>query len=147
MRKKSRSKAGDAKAPADGGAVMGSSPKHAEGRRPGLAELRALVHQQVAMSGDRAFESPPRGDRRPPRMMTEIERHGVSPTDHDARSPLGVGTSTSARAERIAQREEEAGRGRHGTEGPSERPYGTSTDEDITGVGASRGSRPGDRSR
>jgi hypothetical protein len=87
------------------------------------------------MAGDRAFESPPRGDRRPPRMMTEVEQHGVPSTDSDARSPLGVGTSTSARAEKLAQREEEAGRKKVGVEGPSGRPYGTSTPEHGTGVG------------
>ena len=99
-----------------------------------MDEIRANVRRQVVMAGDRAFESPPRGDRRPPRTVTEVEAHGVSPTDTHARSPLGVGTSTSARAEKIAQREEEAGRGTTGTEGPSRRPYGTSTAEDATGV-------------
>ncbi|GAA3827473.1 hypothetical protein GCM10022226_55530 [Sphaerisporangium flaviroseum] len=68
-------------------------------------------------------------------MMTEVETHGVSPTDSEARSPLGVGTSTSARAEKIAQREEETGRKKVGVEGPSRRPYGVSTPEHVTGVG------------
>ncbi|MEV7970522.1 hypothetical protein AB0O34_31720 [Sphaerisporangium sp. NPDC088356] len=106
----------------------------APGRRTSLEELRAKVHQEVVMAGDRAFESPPRGDRRPPRVVTEVEQHGVSSTDTEARSPLGVGTSTSARAEKIAQREEEAGRRKEGV-GPSGRPYGTSTPEHGTGVG------------
>ncbi|MFC4586243.1 hypothetical protein [Sphaerisporangium corydalis] len=116
---------------------MGGSRRSGDqGRRLSLAELRAQVHQEVATSGDRAFDSPPHGDRRPPRMVTEVEMHGVSPTDHGARSPLGVGTSTSARAEKIARRSEEEGRRKHGTEGPSGRPYGTSTPEHYTGVGS-----------
>ncbi|MCW2876522.1 MAG: hypothetical protein JWQ95_622 [Sphaerisporangium sp.] len=112
-----------------------SSEPGASGRRLSMEELRAQVHEEVVRAGNRAFESPPRGDRRPPRVVTEVERHGVASTDTDARSPLGVGTSTSARAEKIAQREEEAGRKKGGVEGPSERPYGTSTSEHGTGVG------------
>ncbi|WP_424535711.1 hypothetical protein ACOZ38_37490 [Sphaerisporangium viridialbum] len=124
----------------------------APGKRAGLEELRAKVHQEVVMAGDRAFASPPIGDRRPPRVVTEVEEHGVSSTDTRARSPLGVGTSTSARAEKIAQREEEAGRRKGGVEGPSGRPYGTSTPEHATGVGRrktahgqSRSMPPGDQ--
>ncbi|MEU8271465.1 hypothetical protein AB0B89_30435 [Sphaerisporangium sp. NPDC049002] len=110
----------------------------APGRRTSLEKLRAKVHQEVVMAGNRAFESPPRGDRRPPRVVTEVEEHGVSSTDTEARSPLGVGTSTSARAEKIAQREDEAGRKKVGVEHPSGRPYGVSTPEHATGVGRSR---------
>ncbi|WP_248959238.1 hypothetical protein [Sphaerisporangium perillae] len=108
-----------------------------------LDEIRAQVRREVTMAGDRAFESPPRGGSRPPRVMTEVEQHGVSPTDNEARSPLGVGTSTSARAEKIAQREEEAGRKKIGVEGPARRPVGVSTPEHGTGVGAQSPVHPG----
>jgi hypothetical protein len=120
--------------------MTGSRESAGSSRQQSLEELRARVREEVAMAGNRAFESPPRGDRRPPRMVTEVEAHGVSSTDGEARSPLGVGTSTSARAEKIAQREEEeAGRKKVGVEGPSRRPYGVSTPEHGTGVGEGQG--------
>ncbi|WP_147268906.1 hypothetical protein [Sphaerisporangium album] len=103
--------------------------------RVDLGKLRERVHRQVVMAGNRAFESPPRGDKRPPRVVSEQERHGVPSTDTEANPPLGVGPSTSARAEKIAQREREVGRRKGGTEGPAARPYGYSRPEHGTGVG------------
>ncbi|MFC4531223.1 hypothetical protein [Sphaerisporangium dianthi] len=105
---------------------------------PDLEEIRRQVHRDVVMAGDRAFDSPPRGAVRPPRMMSEVERHGVSPIDSEATSPLDVGPSTTGRGERIAHHRREPGRrSRVGFEGPARRPYGVSVPEDATGVGAS----------
>ncbi|MET8146090.1 hypothetical protein ABZU32_37780 [Sphaerisporangium sp. NPDC005288] len=112
-------------------------PGGAAGSMPDIEEIRRQVHRDVAMAGDRAFDSPPRGGVRPPRVMTEVERHGVSPIDSEASSPLGVGTSTTARAERIAHRKEEPGRRKVGVEHRARRPYGVSTPEHGTGVGPS----------
>ncbi|GII84419.1 hypothetical protein Ssi03_24090 [Sphaerisporangium siamense] len=105
------------------------------GRRVDLDELRRKVRAQVAMAGDRAFASPPLGDRRPPRVVTEVEREGVPSTDTEATAPLGVGPSMTGRAEKIAQREQEPGLEKGGTEGPAKRPYGRSGPERHTGVG------------
>ncbi|GII78389.1 hypothetical protein Sru01_33710 [Sphaerisporangium rufum] len=104
------------------------------GGRPDLAGLRARVRRQVIMAGDRAFESPPRGGERPPRVVSDAEREGVPPTDTGARPPLGVGPSSSARAERTARRGE-PGRRRHGRHGPAGRPHGTAEPGHGTGVG------------
>ncbi|MDH2429038.1 hypothetical protein [Sphaerisporangium sp. TRM90804] len=106
------------------------------GQMPGIQHLRALAHEDAVRAGNLAFESPPRGDLRPPRDVTAIEREGVSPTDTQARSPLGVGTSTTMRAEHLARREQEPGREKLGEEYPSKRPYGVSKPGHGTGVGA-----------
>ncbi|MEU9885156.1 hypothetical protein [Sphaerisporangium sp. NPDC051011] len=104
------------------------------GRRVDLGKLRQRVHRKVVQAGDRAFESPPRGDKRPPRVVSEQERHGVPPTDTEASSPLGVGPSSGGgRAETMAHREMSRRRG--GAEGPSTRPYGHGRAEHGTGAG------------
>jgi hypothetical protein len=76
-------------------------------------------------------EAPAQG---PGRETSEEEQQGVPPTDTGATSPLGVGESTTGRAEEIAARHEEPGRQRAGTKGESERPVGTSSAEDDSGV-------------
>ncbi|MCW2948257.1 MAG: hypothetical protein JWR24_4974 [Actinoallomurus sp.] len=90
--------------------------------------------EEVRQAGDRAFGPPPPGPQWPGREPSDQERKGVPPTDTEARTPLGVGTSTSRRAEKIAAKEGEAGRRTRGTRGRSGRPYGTSTPEHATGV-------------
>ena len=55
-------------------------------------------------------------------------------TSTDASTPLGVGTSTTRRGEVVTEEEQEAGRHRAGTQGPTDRPVGTSTSRDTTGV-------------
>lgn len=69
----------------------------------------------------KAFEGPPPGEG-PGREESEAEREGVPPTDTEARTPLGVGESTTKRGEEYG--EESEGR-THGTKGESQRPYGT----------------------
>ncbi|WP_214412133.1 hypothetical protein [Sphaerisporangium fuscum] len=104
-----------------------------------LEQIRARVHQQVVQAGNRAFDSPPRGGARPPRVVSDAERHGVPSTDTEARSPLGVGASLTGRAEKMAQQKEEPGRRRRvGEEHPARRPYGVSEPHDATGVGDHR---------
>jgi hypothetical protein len=102
----------------------GSTGRHGSGQ--GSAETRR--------AGDLAFRRPPPGPQWPGRVVSDAERRGVPATDTEARTPLGVGTSTSRRAERIATREEESGRHSHGIRGRSGRPYGRSRPEDDTGV-------------
>jgi hypothetical protein len=71
----------------------------------------------------------------PPREISQAEREGVSPTDTEARSALGVGESYGRRGESIAKHEgKEAGRREVGTTGKAKRPAGTSTARDQTTV-------------
>jgi hypothetical protein len=105
-------------------------PDQASGVLRGSAETRR--------AGDLAFGPPPAGPQWPGRVPSEAELNGVSPTDTQARTPLGVGTSTSRRGERIAVTEPERGRRAKGTRGRSGRPYGTSDPEHDTGVAPQR---------
>jgi hypothetical protein len=70
----------------------------------------------------------------PGREISEEEQRGVPPTDTGGTSPLGVGESPTAGAEEIAASEPEPGRETTGAKGASERPVGTSSAEDDTGV-------------
>lgn len=90
--------------------------------------------EEARQAGDRAFGPPPPGPQWPGREPSEAELHGVPSTDTEGRTPLGVGTSTSRRAEKAAQREGEPGRRVEGVRGRSGRPYGRSEPEDDTGV-------------
>ncbi|MBB3733314.1 hypothetical protein [Nonomuraea dietziae] len=92
--------------------------------------------EEAAQAGDRAFQPEAAGSPGPGRESSEEEQAGVSSTDTEARSPQGVGQSPSRQGEEIAQEEQEAGRETVGVKGESQRPYGTSTPEDATGVGA-----------
>jgi len=86
--------------------------------------------ERAKEANEKAFDGPPPG-KGSGREESEEERSGVAPTDTSAETPLNVGTSTTTRAEEHA----EDGEGnREGTKGPSERPYGTSHDEEETGV-------------
>jgi hypothetical protein len=79
----------------------------------------------------KAFETPS-DEKGPGREISDEEREGVDPTDTSAATPLGVGESTTKRAEEYGAEGEE-GRETLGTKGESDRPYGTS-DQDAEGV-------------
>ncbi|HEV7908517.1 MAG TPA: hypothetical protein VGP03_10270 [Pseudonocardiaceae bacterium] len=70
----------------------------------------------------------------PGRQISEEERQGVSPIDPSPEPPLGVGVSPGRNAEDVAREEPETGRRDEGSKGRSERPVGTSTSEQSTGV-------------
>ncbi|HZE33127.1 MAG TPA: hypothetical protein VE198_17030 [Actinoallomurus sp.] len=110
------------------GGGSGAGREH-HGSSPDVGQGSAEARQ----AGDRAFGPPPSGPQWPGREVSDAERRGVPATDTQARTPLGVGTSTSRRAEQIAGREEEAGRRHHGLRG-SGRPHGKPAPEHDTGV-------------
>lgn len=70
----------------------------------------------------------------PGREISDEEREGVGPTDMEATSALGVGESISRRGEDVGKQEDEEGRDDAGTQGPSERPVGTSDERDSTSI-------------
>jgi hypothetical protein len=75
------------------------------------------------------------GEPGPTPPTSQEEREGVPPTDTTAATPLGVGESTRTGGEELAQKgSKEAGREDTGTKGPAQRPTGTSTGEDSTGI-------------
>ena len=113
----------------DSGPGYGADREH-HGSSPDVGQGSAEARQ----AGDRAFRPPPSGPQWPGREASDAERRGVSATDTEARTPLGVGTSTSRRGEKIATREEETGHRPHGIRGRSGRPYGKSAPEKDTGV-------------
>jgi hypothetical protein len=104
----------------------GKTREHGHSRDVGHAS------EEVVRSGNRAF-GPPSDDKGPPRVVSEAERKGVPPTDTEARSPLGVGTSENRGAEKVASRRKEKGREKAGIDERG-RPYGVSHPEDVTGV-------------
>ncbi len=92
-----------------------------------------------------------RGHRRPPVIVVEAadgRRNGVasdqgssekvaddSVTKHEEGSPQDVGKSVTRSGEEVSQGEgKEAGRQDAGTQGPTQRPVGTSTMRDSTGI-------------
>jgi hypothetical protein len=94
--------------------------------------------EDARRAGDLAFRKPAPGPQWPGRKPSEQEREGVPSTDTQARSPLGVGTSTSGRAEELARRKGRLRRRTAGVKGPSRRPYGVAMPEDATGVARER---------
>ncbi|HEU4899696.1 MAG TPA: hypothetical protein VFX88_19345 [Actinomycetota bacterium] len=70
----------------------------------------------------------------PGREISGEEREGVSATDTEAESPLGVGVSMTRRGEDIARQEDEEGREDTGTRGPTDRPTGVSDERAFTSV-------------
>lgn len=74
------------------------------------------------------------GEPGPTPPVSQEEREGVSATDTTGATPLGVGESTTKRAEEYGAEDQEAGRIDAGTQGPSQRPVGTSDSEFRTGV-------------
>lgn len=115
-----------------GAAPKTSKEHHGQSRDVGRGSAEAR------QAGDRAFERPPAGPQWPGREPSDAERSGVPATDTQARTPLGVGTSTSRRAERIAVTEPERGRRRKGLRGKARRPHGVSEPEHDTGVAPPR---------
>ncbi len=85
-------------------------------------------------ANQKAFQTPPAG-RGPGAEESEEERTGVPPTDTDAATPLGVGTSSTRRAEEYGA-EGESSRRTVGTQGQSDRPYGVTDPDEDTSVGA-----------
>ncbi|MBC6460326.1 hypothetical protein [Actinomadura sp. HBU206391] len=83
----------------------------------------------VRRAGDLAFAGPPPGPQWPGREPSKEELHGVPSTDTVARSPLGVGVSTTRRPEQIA-REEGEQRPTVGFRGRARRPFGRSEPEE-----------------
>lgn len=84
--------------------------------------------------GRKAFDASNAGEPGPGGTTSQEEREGVPPTDTTAASPLGVGTSTTRRAEDIAKEEPQPGHHDAGTRGASQRPAGTSSAERATGI-------------
>ena len=79
------------------------------------------------LAGGDAGQDPGPGD-------LDEEREGVSSTDMDATSALGVGESISRRGEDVAKQEDELGREDIGLRGASGRPAGTSDERDSSSV-------------
>ena len=63
-------------------------------------------------------------------------------TNADASTPGGVGASMTRGGEDVVEQEGEDGRHRTGTQGHSERPVGTSTPRDSTGIDPQESSGP-----
>jgi hypothetical protein len=84
----------------------------------------------------KAFGDPPAGEGQG-KDESEEERQGVPPTDPDAETPLGVGTSSTTRAEEYGEEGEEGHR-KLGTKGESERPYGDRDPDEDAGVAPSK---------
>jgi hypothetical protein len=63
-------------------------------------------------------------------------------TRADAATPQGVGTSSTRRGEDVVDEDGEDGRHRTGTQGESQRPVGTSTPRDSTGIDPQDSSGP-----
>jgi len=64
----------------------------------------------------------------------EPEQPGSKAEQEGGEAPDGVGTSITRGAEEVAKQEAEPGRQDTGTQGASQRPTGTSTERDVTGV-------------
>lgn len=82
----------------------------------------------------KAFDPSQAGEPGSGRTVSEAEREGVSSTDTTGQTPLGVGESTRRGGEETARTGDEAGRTTLGTQGKSQRPVGTSSEEASTGV-------------
>ncbi len=87
--------------------------------------------ERATEANKKAFGEPP-PDRGPGRVISEEERTGVPATDTHARTPLGVGTSSTTRAEEYGA-EGDPDRSTWGTKGESQRPYGGVDDERDAG--------------
>jgi len=98
-----------------------------EGRQ---TEANEGLDEQMDKVFHRVEEVPPG----PGRAISDEEREGVSSTDMDATSALGVGESMSRRGEDVAAQEDELGRRDTGPRGASGRPAGTSDERDSSSV-------------
>jgi len=88
--------------------------------------------ERATEANKKAFGDPP-PDKGEGREVSEEERAGVPPTDTQAETPLGVGESSTNRAEDYGA-EGEAGRTTEGTKGESQRPYGKTDPEEAAGA-------------
>jgi hypothetical protein len=98
-----------------------------EGRQ---TEAKEGLDEHMDKVFNRVDEVPPG----PGREISDEEREGVSATDTEATSPLGVGESINRHAEDVARQEDEEGREDTGTKGASDRPTGVSDERDSTSV-------------
>jgi hypothetical protein len=111
-----------------------SKPGRFEGENQhGFSPDVGRASEEVVRAGNRAFRKPP-ADQGPGREVSDAERHGVPSTDVTATSPLGVGVSTTTRAEQIALKKESAYQ-RTGFHRRTGRPYGKPEPGHGTGVG------------
>jgi hypothetical protein len=118
---------------------LGPKPKSGGEQEPGGLVPPYDGRQTEAKEGhdehmDKIFNRVDEVEPRPGREISEEEREGVGPTDMEATSALGVGESISRRGEDVSKQEDEEGRDDAGTQGPSERPVGTSDERDSTSV-------------
>lgn len=81
--------------------------------------------ERAKAANEKAFGTPPAGSGEG-REVSDEEREGVPPTDMEARTPHGVGESTSKRGEDFGKESSEA----EGVKGPSQRPYGKTDEAD-----------------
>jgi hypothetical protein len=93
-------------------------------------EMKESYDRHTDKVFNRVDEVPPG----PGREISDEEREGVSPTDTEARTPLGVGVSMTRRGEDVDKQEDEPGRQDTGTKGPSDRPVGVSDERASTSV-------------
>jgi hypothetical protein len=75
--------------------------------------------ERATEANKKAFDKPPEGEG----PGGDENQEGVPPTDTEAQSPLGVGTSPSKGAEEYGAEGDE-GRSTEGTKGVSQRPHG-----------------------
>ena len=68
-----------------------------------------------------------------------MPQNDVTQSDAHAPPPEGGGTSTTRRGEGVVKEDGENGRHRTGTQGVTERPVGTSTSRDSTGIDPQEG--------
>ena len=105
---------------------QGLAPPY-EGRQ---TEAKGGLDEHMDKVFHRVDEVPPG----PGREISDEEREGVSSTDMDATSALGVGESMSRRGEDVAKQEDEPGREDIGQRGASGRPAGVSDERDSSSV-------------
>jgi hypothetical protein len=98
-----------------------------EGRQ---TEAKEGLDEQMDKVVHQVDEVPPG----PGREISVEEREGVSSTDMDATSALGVGESMSRRGEDVAKQEDEPGRETIDPTGASGRRAGTSDERDSSSV-------------
>jgi hypothetical protein len=98
-----------------------------EGRQ---TEAKEGLDEQMDKVFHQVDEVPPG----PGREISVEEREGVSSTDMDATSALGVGESMSRRGEDVAKQEDEPGRETIDPTGASGRRAGTSDERDSSSV-------------
>lgn len=103
-----------------------------EGRSTGRSDE---LGDELTGTIDRQLDETKTG--RPGATASPAEEHPAgapTATRADAATPLGVGTSSTRHGEDVVDEEGENGRQTTGTQGESQRPVGTSTPRDSTGI-------------